>query len=248
MSHFLLQKIGRSAVVPGLLLFGLTAQGASAMQSFSTSFTQINGTGASGTAMLTVNADATSLLVQIMATGLETGGPHLAHIHGLFSEVTTGTPVNSTTPTLAEDSDGDGFIELAEGLVRYGPIIIDFGNVDPDLDGVVNFSQSFDLTNPRSFAGGYDRFDLLGADLMSLHLREIVIHGMSVAPGIGAGTPGEVNGQNGYLAVLPVLSGEIQVAAVPEPASWAMMIIGFGAVGMSLRTGNRRRVLASFGF
>lgn len=36
-------------------------------------------------------------------------------------------------------------------------------------------------------------------------------------------------------------SGQIEIAAVPEPTSWAMMIIGFGMVGASLR-GRRRRI------
>ena len=41
-----------------------------------------------------------------------------------------------------------------------------------------------------------------------LNKRHIVIHGMSVGT-VGAGTPGEVNGQPGYKVVLPVLCGEI---------------------------------------
>lgn len=35
-------------------------------------------------------------------------------------------------------------------------------------------------------------------------------------------------------------SGQLEFAAVPEPATWAMMIIGFGMIGGSLRT--RRRL------
>jgi hypothetical protein len=34
----------------------------------------------------------------------------------------------------------------------------------------------------------------------------------------------------------------IQAAAVPEPASWAMMIVGFGAVGGAMRRRNRTSV------
>jgi PEP-CTERM motif len=37
-------------------------------------------------------------------------------------------------------------------------------------------------------------------------------------------------------------SGQIEIAAVPEPATWAMLIIGFGMVGGTLRT--RRRQVA----
>lgn len=40
--------------------------------------------------------------------------------------------------------------------------------------------------------------------------------------------------------------GEVvtNTAAVPEPATWAMMIIGFGAIGSTLRSARRRAVLA----
>jgi hypothetical protein len=91
--------------------------------------------------------------------------------------------------------------------------------------------------DPATFNAGFGITDLLGSDLMSLDLREVVIHGLTVPPGPGAGTSGEVNGTNGYLTVLPVASGEI-VAAAPEPGTWAMMLIGFGAVGFAMR---RRR-------
>jgi PEP-CTERM motif len=35
-------------------------------------------------------------------------------------------------------------------------------------------------------------------------------------------------------------SGQFEIAAVPEPASWALMIIGFGMVGASLRSRRRQ--------
>ena len=38
-------------------------------------------------------------------------------------------------------------------------------------------------------------------------------------------------------ALLP-LGGTVTINAVPEPGTWAMMLIGFGAVGFALR---RRR-------
>ena len=259
----MLHHVGRATIVPAVLACGLMAQSTSAhaghgtpgtpgfvnlgVQDYAVNFTQLNGQGASGSATLTLNSDASSLLVQIMATGLDAGGPHLAHIHGLFSDVTSGNPTNSTSPTMAQDTDGDGFVELAEGLPKYGPIIIDFGNIDPDQDGTINFTQTFDLLDSSIYTGGYGRTDLLGPSLNMLDLREIVIHGMNVANGIGAGTPGEVDGSNGYLAILPVLTGEITDAAgaVPEPTSWALMILGFGAVGTTLRSRRRAGEFAS---
>jgi len=51
---------------------------------------------------------------------------------------------------------------------------------------------------------------------------------------------------SGLGAELPfVINGTANVGAVPEPATWAMMIGGFGAIGGSLRA-RRRKVSVSF--
>ena len=47
-----------------------------------------------------------------------------------------------------------------------------------------------------------------------------------------------VNGNGVYSGVV---SGRLDMPAVPEPATWAMMILGFGAGGSMIR---RRRVAA----
>ena len=49
---------------------------------------------------------------------------------------------------------------------------------------------------------------------------------------------------NGYDFGMDNLTFEIG-AAVPEPATWAMMIIGFGAVGSMVRTSRRRNAFAA---
>ena len=100
--------------------------------------------------------------------------------------------MDSRCPTQAQDRDSDGFVELAEGATTYGPILIDFMNIDPNEDGIVNFTTTMELTGAAT----------------PLNKRHIVVHGMSVGP-VGAGTPGEVNGEAGYKTVLPVLCGEI---------------------------------------
>lgn len=48
--------------------------------------------------------------------------------------------------------------------------------------------------------------------------------------------------KGGSDAVLYFTGGSV----VPEPATWAMMIIGFGAAGSMLRTSRRKRALAAF--
>jgi hypothetical protein len=158
--------------------------------------TPLNNSGVSGTFTIEQRGQG-QIRVSIQARGLEvTSQPHVAHIHG---------PANGDAmcPTMAQDTDGDGYVELAEGQTTYGPIIVPLGDVDPDNDGVVNYSMTFNLNKDSSFDSGKSKSDLLPLDM-----REIVIHGLSV-PAVGQGTPGEVNGTAGYKVVLPVACGEI---------------------------------------
>jgi Cu/Zn superoxide dismutase len=175
-----------------------TAQSETAGATYHATLTELNNSNASGEAMLTRQGN--TLRVHITATGLEPGGPHLSHIHGLSKGKAA---VDSTCPTSAQDSDGDGFVELAEGLVKYGPILVDFMNVDPDQDGTVDFTTTIQLSGNQ--------------DIIPLQMRHIVIHGLTVGA-VGAGTPGEVDGTAGYKVVLPVLCGEISGASGSKSA------------------------------
>ena len=63
--------------------------------------------------------------------------------------------------------------------------------------------------------------------------------------GIISGTPFTsvtFRDQNNGLDLDNVMYGPMAVAAVPEPATWAMMLLGFGAIGLAMR-GHRRREL-----
>ncbi len=93
-----------------------------------------------------------------------------------------------------------------------------------------SYSQTFDLTQASSFNPAF-----------------ITANGNSVASARQAFVNGLFGGQAYFNIHTSVFSGgEIrgQLAAVPEPASWAMMIGGFGLVGFALR--QRSRVRASF--
>lgn len=48
-----------------------------------------------------------------------------------------------------------------------------------------------------------------------------------------------------YLGLAPEISSTPPTGSVPEPATWAMMLIGFGAVGTALRFGRRARTMAA---
>ena len=226
-----------------ILVSGLAAAPAHAatIMKYSVDLTPINGIG-SASAFLQLDNTAKTLQVDITASGLD-AGMHLAHLHGRFSGGVAGTPINSVLPDPTDDMDGDGFVELAEALPDYGAIILNMNTIG--TGSTINFSQLFDLTDPMNygFVGGdpanpaYDIADLIGSGGMSLDLRELIVHGQN-ASAVGAGTPGEVDGTAGFKALLPTLGGEI--GAVPEPATWLMMLLGFGAVGAITRS--RRRV------
>ena len=219
----------RSAMLAGVTIaaivgFSAVAQPAcAAPMYYVANLTPLNNSGVFATFNLTV--DGNNLTVTETATGLEANMPHPQHIHGLLGAAAPMTAL--ATP--ASDTDGDGFVELAEGQVSYGPILLDLssppGGAVADFPtapgGTISFTQTYNLADPTIFDAGFS-----ATDLLPLTNREIVIHGMTVAAGIGAGTPGEVNGTGGYLATLPVADGLIRAVATPEPASIALLVTG----------------------
>lgn len=195
-----------SAIVLPLVAAG-PASAQSSMSQGTASYTgtlrPLNNSGVTGTFTIEQRGQG-QIRVSIQATGLEvTTQPHVGHIHGLDGDA------DARCPTIAVDAvanggDGDGFIELAEGLTTYGPIIVPLGDVDPNNDGVVDYSMTFNLNQSSTFNGGKTK-----ADLLPLNLREIVLHGMTLQAGQGA-NGGEADGNAGYKVVLPVACGEIE--------------------------------------
>jgi len=203
---------------------------------YTAALNELNNSGVSGSANLTLDSIENSLRVQINATGLEPGMVHVQHIHGL---VGPDGPLDSVTPPDSADDppngDGDTFVEVNEGAPFYGPILLGLSNppggalVDfPTApDGNINYDVTFDLDDDAIFAGDFDVNDLL-----PLALREIVIHGSTVPAGVNPDLP-----DGGYLATLPVAAGEI--AIVPTPSAAAA-----GLAAISLVAFRRRRQAA----
>ena len=217
----------------GNLLFWITGENdfLAADQFYTTSFTALNGSGVTGQAIVGYDVDSNSITVAIRASGLEPNMVHVQHIHG-FTDGTT----EAQTPTLALHADGDGFIELGEGLNTYGPILLnlttDHGNDSGSDNG---HDHSGDLTGFPTAPDGniwfVETYQLpagsLGADPL-LDLREIVIHGLTVSADDGAGTGGEVDGTAGYKLVLPVASGELEDAGSYRDFRDFLSDTGFG--------------------
>ena len=196
--------------------------------------TELNDSGVSGNGTVFYDADTQILDVAINATGLTPNQQHAQHIHGRFNE--DGEPIDSTTPTRANDAagDGDGFIEVLEGVSSYGDVLLSLFETGTttfptaDADGNLNFSASYDLSDSSVFTPSPATGAVYeAADLFSLYLREIVLHGMVVAQGAGGGD-GEVNGQvGGYIPILPVAAAEISEVPIPA-AAWLFATAGLG--------------------
>lgn len=134
----------------------------------------LNNSGASGTATLWLEGD--KLTVTIEAMGLEANKVHPQHIHG-FTEDNR----NSTCPTMAADTNGDGLVDLVEGLPSYGPVLLTLTPLPTaDASGRITYTQTFTVTK----------------DLLPLQNRAIVLHGLTVM--------GE------YWPTLPVACGQIK--------------------------------------
>lgn len=225
-----MKNLGKIALLSTSLV-GLSAVSAQAM-SFQANLDALNNSGVSGTVLLDLSDDLQSLTVTLNATGFEPNQDHIGHIHGLFN---MGEIADSQTPTLAQDADGDGFVELGEGAPVYGPIVLPLETINTP-DGTASYTKTYDLTDSSIFGNNVltdnpdDKF--MASDLIPLDFREIVYHGLSVDQGVGADTPGEVNGTGGYLAVLPAAAGEIvanDAAATPEPGVVvALLLAGTG--------------------
>ena len=143
---------------------------------FQVDLAPLNDSGVSGQAEIKVDGDM--LTVKIQATGLEPGQVHPQHIHGFDN------PNNSTCPGPERDVNGDGLVDVGEGLPDYGPVILSLLPFDQvDGDG----SLDFEVTYP--IPAGLEPIN-------TLQNRAIVLHGLTV----GAT----------YVPSLPVACGQIE--------------------------------------
>ena len=91
-------------------------RGADRTVSLSADLTELNGSGASGSATLIVRNQKIQH-VEVHATGLSPDAPHAQHIH-------YGDEARNECPGLFDDTNGDGRITTVEGVPAYGPVVV----------------------------------------------------------------------------------------------------------------------------
>lgn len=184
-------------------------------QTYSADLGELNGSGASGTATVTVNnGEAT---VEIETAGLA-AAPHAQHIH---------IGGQNVCPTAAADEDGSGAISVAEGQPFYGGIQVSLtteGDVSADsalavermpaanADGTLVYSRTFTLPSGVSAA------DLEGGSI--------------VQHGIDFNGNGEYDTEAGQSSVDPSLPFEATAPATCGELT-GMMMPGTGGVSLA---------------
>ena len=140
----------------------------------------------SGTATFTISADSSMFTAATNVEGLADSTLHAQHIH-----------VADACPAPEADTNGDGFIDVVEGVPSYGAILVP---LDGDLssqsagadgfptaneDGAVDYEQSTMLADMLADLRAEDpdttdAIAKLGADEdLSLEGRHVVIHGVA---------------------------------------------------------------------
>ena len=190
---------------------------------YAVDLTALNNSGVKGSAIAAIGPveddGAQYINVAIAVTGMEANVPVPQHIHGLFDG--DGNPVDSTTPDILSDADGDGMVEVLEGVGSYGDVLLPLQTADgppmTNADGDFVFIQSFNLNDPTPFFSPVTSTQYSGDDVRQLDLREIVLHGVTVPDGVGDGTGGEVDGGvNGFIPILPAAAGELERVAFED--------------------------------
>lgn len=181
---------------------------------FSADLIALNSSGATGNALFAVETDGMGggrVHALVTAGGLTPDVAHIQHIHGVFDSM--GNPANAQSPTIAADADGDGYVEVLEGVPSYGDVLLSLPGADgmpmSDSEGNLSFYASYDITDMSNFLSPVTGVQYSFEDIADLALREYVVHGVAVPAGAGMGTGGEVNGTGGYIPILPAGASQL---------------------------------------
>ncbi|SDQ34273.1 hypothetical protein [Quadrisphaera sp. DSM 44207] len=168
-------KVLRTALA-GTGALALTVLGSSsafAAETYQVQLQELNGTGSSGTAVLTLDGDR--LTVTIDAKGLVPGAPHAQHIHG-----STDLSTDFSCPTMAADANQDGVLTTAEGLKDYGDIHISLttsGDTSKSSGLAVDRFPTADAQGNLAYERTIEVDDATAKAITNLH---VVQHGIDV--------------------------------------------------------------------
>jgi hypothetical protein len=151
-----------------------------------------------GNGTVTITQQGTNVTVHLRAAGLD-GGVHVAHIHGLRQ-------AQNECPTLSFDADGNGLVDLVEGIPAYGPVQVTLSQGSNDRGTSLDYSRTYTHR---------DSGDAI-ASLGNLDEYVVVVHGVDL-DGDGVATNPDVE-QDGagdhddHEITMPALCGAVEPA------------------------------------
>lgn len=148
-----------------------------------------------GTGTATISQVGTNLTVHLQADGLD-DGVHVAHIHGVRL-------VPNGCPTPGDDADGNGLVDIAEGLPSYGPVQVTISQGTNDRGPSLEYTRSFKLRDSGEAV----------ASLGDLDRYAVVVHGVDLDGDGSATNPdaaGDGNDPDDNEISMPALCGEIE--------------------------------------
>jgi hypothetical protein len=159
-AHRLPILLGAVAVV-SLSVAAMPAVGHNFKERFRVDLDPVNAVGADGRVDLELKGE--TLHVRLDARGLD-DGIHLAHIHGIRQ-------AENECPDLATaDTDGNGLVDIGEGLPAYGPVQRTLSNGLSDVGTRIKYRRAF---------VSLDNGDSISA-LGDLSQYAIVVHGVDL--------------------------------------------------------------------
>ncbi|MBA2918398.1 PEPxxWA-CTERM sorting domain-containing protein [Sphingomonas sp. MAH-20] len=143
---------------------------------------------------------------------------------------TLATPLNAMSGVFADNVGADA-VQVRSGALSIPAASITASGPTPYPFFTIGFSQAF------TYHGG----DLVvtlrrsAPDTLNFFGVDAVAVGNGITGSVGGGSgPDATQGEAGFYNV-PVVQFGIAAAAVPEPGTWALMIIGFGSAGLAAR-------------
>ncbi|MBY5164525.1 hypothetical protein, partial [Salsipaludibacter albus] len=140
--------------------------------SYEGTLSELNGSGASGDAYIRVSEDGETFDVEVNGSNLNLDGPHAMHIHGILD----GDEIQaSSCPTMDADANGDGVVDVAEGVPSYGGIQVSLtteGDTSPESGlAVERYPAGTEISYSR------DGIEIPDAVKPSIDKVHVVVHG-----------------------------------------------------------------------
>ncbi len=155
------------------------------------------------------------------------------------SSTNLNSPNPATDPTAVQTVGDLTTISFGQNAEPNGSFngSFDFTNSDPGIYSILLGSSTpgvtFSAAQLIGINGTAGSYSLTGGGTNVMQLAQTLI--------VGGQYEFSFTGSNPLLSA--VANGNVTIQAVPEPATWAMMLIGFGGIGLAMRR-RRRPVLA----